>query len=43
MSTNCISGAEIYLAQFKHQFEIYTDIQPNADKIAEVARELFYD
>jgi shikimate 5-dehydrogenase len=43
MSTNYISGAEIYLAQFKHQFEIYTDVQPNADSIATVAKELFYD
>lgn len=43
MSTNYISGADIYLAQFKHQFEIYTDVQPNTDSIATVARKLFYD
>lgn len=43
MSTNYISGAEIYLAQFKYQFEIYTGIQPNTDIIATIAQELFYD
>jgi len=43
MSTNYISGAEIYLAQFKHQFEIYTGIQPDTEVITTVAQELFYD
>jgi shikimate 5-dehydrogenase len=43
LSTNYISGAEIYLAQFKHQFEIYTGIPPNTEVVATIAKELFYD
>ncbi len=43
LSTNYITGAEIYIAQFNHQFEIYTGIQPDAEVVAKVAKELFYD
>lgn len=43
MSTNCITGAEIYIAQFKHQFKIYTDIHPNTEVITKIAKGIFND
>ena len=43
MSTNYISGANIYIAQFNYQFEIYTGIQPNADVVATIAKGIFND
>lgn len=36
-----VSGAEIYLAQFKHQFKIYTGIEPDPVVTAEIAKRVF--
>ena len=36
-----VSGAEIYLAQFKHQFKIYTGIEPDPAVTAEIAKKVF--
>ena len=36
-----VTGAEIYLAQFKHQFKIYTGIDPDPAITAEVAKRVF--
>ena len=36
-----ITGAEIYVAQFKHQFKIYTGQEPDATVVEQVAKELF--
>lgn len=36
-----VSGAEIYLAQFKHQFKIYTGIDPDPAVTAEIAKRVF--
>lgn len=39
-----ISGADLYLAQFAHQFKIYTGIEPDKKVTQRVAKELFlYD
>lgn len=36
-----ISGAEIYKAQFKHQFKCYTDQEPDSTVVDAVAQQLF--
>ena len=36
-----VSGAEIYLAQFKHQFKIYTGVEPDPAITAEIAKRVF--
>jgi shikimate dehydrogenase len=36
-----ITGAEIYVAQFKHQFKIYTGQEPDATVVEQIAKELF--
>lgn len=36
-----VSGAEIYLSQFKHQFKIYTDLLPDEDVLKELAKKVF--
>jgi shikimate dehydrogenase len=41
MGARTVSGAEIYLAQFKHQFKIYTGIDPDPAVTAEIAKRFF--
>ena len=36
-----ISGAEIYIAQFKHQFKVYTGMDADAAVVSRVAKEFF--
>lgn len=36
-----VAGAEIYMAQFAHQFEIYTGIQPDHRAIKDIAKRVF--
>jgi len=36
-----VTGAEIYLAQFKHQFKIYTGIEPDPAVTDEIAKRVF--
>jgi shikimate 5-dehydrogenase len=36
-----ISGAEIYLSQFKHQFKIYTDIDVDLAEVEKLAKKVF--
>lgn len=38
---NYITGADIYVSQFKHQFKLYTGIDPHANVVASVAKEVF--
>ena len=40
-STNIVSGAEIYIAQFKHQFKLYTGQEPDLDVVKLVAKKVF--
>ena len=41
MGARVISGAEIYKAQFKHQFKCYTNQEPDSAVVAAVAKQLF--
>jgi shikimate 5-dehydrogenase len=36
-----VSGAEIYLAQFKHQFKIYTDMDADPKVVNDIAKKVF--
>lgn len=36
-----VTGAEIYMSQFKHQFKIYTDEDPDEKMIKEIAKKVF--
>jgi shikimate 5-dehydrogenase len=36
-----ITGAEIYVAQFKHQFKIYTGQEPDTVVVEQVAKDVF--
>lgn len=36
-----VAGADIYISQFKHQFKLYTGIEPDAAVVASVAKEVF--
>lgn len=38
---NAVSGAEIYLSQFKHQFKIYTDQTPDERTVKELTKKVF--
>lgn len=38
-----ISGADIYVEQFKHQFKVYTGIAPDPTIVAKIAKEFFND
>ena len=36
-----VSGAEIYLSQFKHQFKVYTGIDADQDEVDHLAKKVF--
>jgi len=38
-----IKGSDIYVAQFMHQFEVYTGQQPDVKRVKEIAKKVFND